>query len=117
MPASTAIPNVQEANGTTQRRWALTTADPIGTQIGCANHPDKSVQVSGTFGGATCVIEGSNDGANWFILRDPAGANLSFTAAGLKQVLETVAFIRAQLSVVGSGAAVNVDLCGGKTNG
>ena len=42
---------------------------------------DKTVQITGTFGGATIVIEGSNDGTNFGTLNDNTGASLSFTAA------------------------------------
>lgn len=42
----------------------------------------SSVQVTGTFGGATVVLQGSNDGINYFTLKDTAGNNISFTEAG-----------------------------------
>lgn len=115
MAAVNNLPGVDQFNGITLKRWVLTTADGTGDALPIPIHPDKAVQVSGTFGGATCLIEGSLNGTTWETLRDPAGAALSFTAAGLKQILETVAFIRPRLSVAGSGASINVDLCGGKT--
>lgn len=53
-------------------------------------HVDRSVHVEGTPGaGGTIVFEGSNnDGAQYQTLRDPGSVALSFTAVGMKQVLE-----------------------------
>lgn len=60
---------------------------------------DRSVQVAGTFGASgTLVWEGSNDGTNFFPLSSPAGTSLTFTAAGLKQVLEGVLYARPRVS-------------------
>jgi hypothetical protein len=70
---------------------------------------DRSVQVVGTFGGSTCVIEGSNDGVNWVTLSDPAGVALSFTVAGLKQILQVTRYIRPNVSG-GAGVSLNVYL-------
>lgn len=55
---------------------------------------DKSFQIEGTFGGSTTVLKGSNDGTNYEGLRDPGGTAISFTAAGLKAVLENTVFIQ-----------------------
>jgi len=60
---------------------------------------DRSVQVTGTFGaGGTLVWEGSNDGVNYATLNVPAGTVCSFTAAGLKQVLEGALYMRPRVS-------------------
>lgn len=60
---------------------------------------DRSVQVTGTLGaGGTLVWEGSNDGTNWATLNTPAGTALSFTAAGLKQVLEGALYMRPRVT-------------------
>jgi hypothetical protein len=76
--------------------------------------PDRSVQVAGTFAGATIVFEGSNDGANWFTLSSPSGAALSFTAAGLMQVNLPVAFVRPHVTS-GSGASLTVTMTARRT--
>lgn len=90
--------------------WALTTADHTGTPLPMAEWNDRSISFSGTWGGATAVLEGSNDGVYYCTLRDPAGVALSFTADGLKQVMETVQYVRPRLSVVGTGATVSACL-------
>jgi hypothetical protein len=60
---------------------------------------DRSVQVSGTYGGATVVIEGSNDGAAWFTLTDPFEDALSFaTSDNLMAIVEPVKYIRPTIS-------------------
>ncbi len=69
---------------------------------------DRTFQVEGTFGGATLTIEGSNDGgANWHTLSDPQGSPVSFSSAGIKQVLEVVERMRPSISG-GSGSSLNV---------
>lgn len=75
---------------------------------------DLSVQVTGTFGGATVVLQGSNDGSTWATLTDHAGNAVSFTAAGLKSVAEATAYVRPLLSG-GSGSTITVNMAtGGK---
>ena len=60
-----------------------------------ANSGDRTVQVTGTFGaGGTVIVEGSLDGTNWYQLKDTGGTLISFTAAGLKSVLEYTTHIR-----------------------
>lgn len=75
------------------------------------NGKDMSVQVTGTFSGATVTIEGSNDGTNWVTLNDKAvPANpCTFTAAGLKGVLQQVKYIRPSVaSGTGTGLVVTL---------
>jgi len=55
---------------------------------------DRSIQVLGTFGGGTVVIEGSVDGTNYKTLTDPQGNALSVTAAKIEAVSELVSLIR-----------------------
>lgn len=89
--------------------WALGDAD-AGDPTPKAISSDRSVQVEGTFAGASVVIEGSNDGGtNYHTLTDPLGNALTFTVAGLKQVMEVVQLLRPRSSG-GSGAALVVSL-------
>ena len=81
--------------------WILNGTDD-GAPIQYAQWADKSVQVgisTDTFGAGTVVFEGSNDGLLWTTLSNPASTALTFTAAGLKQILETTAFVRPRASV------------------
>ena len=89
--------------------WNLTTADPTGDVIERPGASDRSVQVKGTFGGATVVLEGNLDGGDVFAtLHDPGGVAITFTAAGVLAISENVTHVRAKLSPVGSGADVTV---------
>lgn len=83
--------------------------DPLGPEW--LEYVDRTVQVVGTFDGGTVVLQGSNDGANWVTLNAPGNAALSFTAAGLKQILEACAYIRPLLSG-GTSPVIDVIVCG-----
>lgn len=67
----------------------------VGAASDCNSFGDRSIQVFGTFGaGGSVALEGSNDGVNWFALRDPSSTTIALTAAGIKQVLEMTRFVR-----------------------
>lgn len=72
------------------------------TSLVCA-----SVQISGTIGGATIVLQGSNDGTTYATLKDLQGNNLSFTAAGYAEFTTGAAFIKPSISG-GAGDSINV---------
>lgn len=72
---------------------------------------DRTVQVTGTFGvGGTVIIEGSLDGATWFGLRDPTSTAISFTAAGLKAILEAVPYIRPRVTAGDGTTSITVKI-------
>jgi hypothetical protein len=74
-----------------------TTGQPFHASSVLFGAADRSVQVTGTFGAAgSLTIQGTNDLAQgaWATLNDPMGDPLTFTAAGLSQVLECSLFIR-----------------------
>jgi hypothetical protein len=81
------------------RKWTpLTAANNVGDAYEWPWGADKSVQVAGTFGGATIVIQGSNDGTNYHTLTDPQGNAVSFTVAGIEAITENTRYIRPSLS-------------------
>lgn len=90
-------------NGAVIYTWeALGNADD-GAPISLAYAADITVQVAGTFGGATCVFEGSNDGTNWFTLhsdRVVSGSSvaLSSTSAGMCHLAEKPVYMRPKTS-------------------
>jgi hypothetical protein len=57
-----------------------------------------SVQVVGTFGGATVVLQVSNDGTNWVTARDIDGVGVTFTSTGYAEVSLSAAYIRPAIS-------------------
>jgi hypothetical protein len=82
-------------------KWVLTGTDD-GAPLEFLPWADRSVQVGSSgdnFNGGTVLLEGSNDGVTWTTLRDPTHTALTFTAAGLRQVLESTAYIRPRASV------------------
>jgi hypothetical protein len=106
-----------------------TAGEPVGSPIGInagdgaqglgflAGFADKSVAVTGTFGSATLVIQGSNDGTNWFTLTDPNGNLLSFTSAPSHLLEVTESVIMLQPSTSGGGTqSLTVAMFFRKTN-
>lgn len=83
------------------------TADGAATPVEMPEWADNCVQIIGTIGGATVVIEGSNDGTNYNTLNSAQGAALSFTALtdAMKQIVERPRYIRPRIS---GGAASGI---------
>lgn len=72
-----------------------------------SQYTDKSVQVSGTFGGASVVIEGRNaPGLPWATLTDPQGNDLTITTAKIEMVAEATLEIRPR--IVGGDGTTNL---------
>ena len=72
----------------------LTSTNTDGSPLSRVKWADKTVTITGTFGTGTVVIQGSNDGTNWFTLKDPANAALSTTSTMLRAILENPLYIR-----------------------
>lgn len=109
------IPSTQTivANGLAHvMTWAGLAGGDDGVAYEFGQFRDRSVQVDGTFNGATCVIEGSNDGLTYTTLRNPFGDPLAFTTGGVQAVLEPVRFIRPR-ALGGAGASINARLFAG----
>ncbi len=97
-----------KVNGATLLTWeALGNADD-GAPYAMPYAADITVQVIGTFGGATVKLQGSNDGTNWFDLTKRGGTSAaSVTAAGGFSANEMPAFIRPATS---GGTGTDVDV-------
>jgi len=94
--------------------WTLTNVDNDGAPIGPehVDYADRAVQVSGTFGGATVAVQGSNQPAApvvWFALDNPSGADLSFSGPDGKVIAELPVWTRPLLSG-GAGSSVAVSI-------
>jgi hypothetical protein len=110
--AVTAMSVVKRMRGVLVTTWAAIPNGNSGQPQNGTLYNDKCVQVSGTFGAAgTLSVEGSNDGVSYFILHDPAGAAATFTAAGLKEILENPVFIRPGLAAGDGTTALTMVLC------
>ena len=64
-----------------------------------------SVQVTGTFGGATVALQVSNDGTNFVTLKDGTGTDITFTAAGMAEFSTAALYVKPTSS---GGTADNV---------
>jgi len=101
------LTRVEPGYGAWKAVWtALGDADQ-GSAIKVPMGSEKSFQVFGTFGSATVVLQGSNDGTNWASLTDPQGNAISKTAAALEAVSEHTLYIRPSTS---GGTGTNVDV-------
>jgi hypothetical protein len=100
--------------------WVLTNVDNDGAPVGpnYADYADRSVQMAGTFGGASVRIEGSNvdPPSQYFTLDDPQGGDLALTAAGGKAVTEVPQWTRPFLTG-GAGSSVTVSMTARRTRG
>ena len=78
----------------------LTTTNRPGAGVLMATTPDKTVQVTGTFGAsASIAIEGSNDGGTtWFACHDITNTVIALTAAGAALIVENPKLLRPNLS-------------------
>jgi hypothetical protein len=86
----------------------LDTADTAPSSItvgGAMKH--GSIQASGTFGGGTVALQGSNDGTNWFSLADLGGTAIALTAAGGSEFRTTTLYVR---PIITGGTADDVDV-------
>ena len=78
-----------------------------------AGASDRSIQFTGTWGaGGSVQLEGSNDGVNWFVLHDPFGNSLIFTANGFAAVTELPHNIRPNVTAGDGSTAINAYLFG-----
>jgi len=66
-----------------------------------------SVQMTGTFGGATVVMQVSNDGATWFTTKDMSNTDVSATAGAYFEFTSAGLYLRPSVSG-GTGDSVDV---------
>lgn len=91
------IPHSRAATGSSVAfvaTWPSMAQGDSGDPLPFSQYADKSVQVAGTFGGATLRVEGSNDGTNWATLTDPQGNDLLITSAKIEMVTEATLWVR-----------------------
>ena len=88
-------------------QWDLVAADTAGDAAEFPDQTDAVVTLTGTWAGATVVIEGSNDGTTYVTLTDPQGNAISKTQNAVEQITEVPRYIRPSKSG-GSGATIRV---------
>lgn len=92
----TAVSNTLSTKGPGNNyiKWSSVINGNTGAAVQLSGFFDVTVQITGTFGGATCTIQGSMDNINWATLNDKQGIALGLTAAGMKRVQEFPLYIR-----------------------
>ncbi len=91
--------------------WSLGAGD-TGKPVRFANYPDRTVQITGTFGSVT--LRGSNKAnpddataGDWFNLTDPQGNAITLTTAGGELIAENPLWI-SPITTGGSGYVITV---------
>lgn len=83
--------------------WNSLNNSDSGAPLNLPQFADRSIQVAGTFGsGGTLIMEGSNrletESPVYAPLVDPQGNAISFTSAGIEQILESSYLIRPRVT-------------------
>ena len=88
----------------------LTDTDANGSSIQPVSNMAEfgTVTITGTFAAATVVLQGSNDGTNWFTVIDRYGSAISFAAAGYAEVSTAFKYLRPSTS--GGGGTQDIDV-------
>jgi hypothetical protein len=68
--------------------------------------PDKTIHATGTWGGATMTVEGSNDNSDWVTLTNIHGTSLSVTDDCCHAIAENTRYLR--LSTTGGDTTTAV---------
>jgi hypothetical protein len=110
MPAITATINmVGSPDGVPSVVWSALTPGDTGTPYLVRNRYGfvGSVQISGTFGGATVKLQQSNDGTTWFDAVDTLGGAISATADDIAEISLAAIYLKPVITG-GAGSSVNV---------
>lgn len=81
-----------------QTVWSGGATGDVCAPLDLPSYKFQSVQVSGTFGGGTVTIEGSNDGTTWNALVDSFNGSLAFTSAGFKEIGVNARYVRCNIT-------------------
>lgn len=96
-------------------QWTGLANGDSGDPLNKPSFADRSVQVKGTFGtGGTVIMEGSNDRETdtptYAPLVDPQGNAISFTSAGIEQILESTYLIRPRVTAGDGDTSLTVTI-------
>ena len=78
-----------------------------GSAMKLGRYPDRTVTFAGTWGWATAIIQGSNDGTYWFTVDDADGNAVSFTADGAALIRDNPSQLRVKTT---GGTSTNLDV-------
>jgi hypothetical protein len=74
--------------------WTPVTESDVCQAVSLPEYADKSVHASGTFGGASVRVYGSNNGSTFVALNDASSTAIAISAEGIKQVLENTLLVK-----------------------
>ena len=82
----------------------------IGKSLQCPNFPIRSIQVIGTFAGASITLQGSNmiDSPEFATLNDEGGTAITLSAAAIKQIRENTYWLRPVATSLGATTDLDV---------
>lgn len=108
------IPAVTVPFDDTSRNVLKTTWVGVGDADTCSpvafpDYPDRSIQVSGTFGSATITWKGSNNGTDYSALKNTDGDDISITGTDLVQVSDLAGYSK-PLTSGGTGSKVTITM-------
>lgn len=90
-------------------QWTPVTEADTCASVTLSNYSDRSIQVTGTFGGGSVACQGSNDGTNFAALTDPGQTTIAITTAGIKQVTEASILTRPNVTG-GTGQSLTITM-------
>lgn len=102
---------VREDHRTTTVTWAGLASGDDGQPAPFGYSPERTVQVFGTFDGATIRFEGSLETVaptHWAALTDPQGNDIEIIADKLETVMENTAWVRPVVVNGGAGTDLTV---------
>ena len=110
-------PNAARGDGSTVLVvWTPVTENDTCRPVSYPEMSDKSVHVSGTFGGASVAVNGSNNsGASYAALNDPSSTAIAITSEKIKAVLENTALVQPS-PTGGSGQSLTISMLFHLTN-
>ncbi len=100
-------PKTRFAHGTVLWTWASVSENDDCERVESPGGSDKSVQVTGTFGGGSVSVQGSLDGNNYETLKDLDGNDITLSQSGIVTIRENVRYVKpAQPS--GTSVSINI---------
>jgi hypothetical protein len=108
------VPTESRRRGTVLYTWsAVIAADTASAIEAEAWAADRSVQIEGTFNGATVAIQGSNDGTTYQTLTDPQGNPISKASSlPIEQITEITRYIKPLISGGGGSQSLTIKIFG-----
>lgn len=91
--------------------WTAFAGVTTSIPISAPHYPDKTISATGTWGGATLVVNGSGDGTTYVGLNDSRGEGnaVSMTADNLVTILENPRYIQVK-TTGGTGTSLVVTI-------